>query len=423
MENTGKNNLHMVRANWDEIEQKVREHRMKQIKWAAIIIGICVAAGIFYYVYMQHKSYTDYRIVEKVERSDTTATHFKEYNGEILKYSNDGASYTDAGNRVIWNQTFEMQNPMVSICEQYVSFADKEGKEIYVLDGSGLQGKIKVNMPIIKVEVAAQGTVAVLMEEEGVSYLALYSKSGEQLAEGAIHIENGGAPLDIALSHDGKKLGVAVLDVNDGKAKSTVNFYNFGAVGQNQIDNIVAAYSYADTVIADITYISADQMLAFADNGVYTYTGADTPKEAKHLEVKEEIKGIFYDSSYFGLAFADNNNETDRNLRIYDMKCNEVKTIHTELSYNRVQFLNNHEICLYNERQCAIYTLGGQEKFKYEFDDSILEILHAKGYRGYTFILEEQTEQVRLKLFGKPPAKGTETDKQDKHKTSNEKKE
>lgn len=42
------------------------------------------------------------------------------------------------------------------------------------------------------------------MEDDGTSYLALYSKSGEQLAEGAIHVENGGTPLAIALSADGQ---------------------------------------------------------------------------------------------------------------------------------------------------------------------------------------------------------------------------
>ena len=65
MENTGKSNLHMVEANWDEIERKVREHRLKQLRLIAIIVGICAAIGITYYVYMQHKSYDDYNIINQ----------------------------------------------------------------------------------------------------------------------------------------------------------------------------------------------------------------------------------------------------------------------------------------------------------------------------------------------------------------------
>ena len=107
MENTGKNNLHMVQSNWDEIEKKVREHRMRQIKATAIIIGICLVLGITYYIYMQHKSYRDYRVIQETERTDTAATHFTEFYGNILKYSNDGAAYTTTNNQKIWNQSYE----------------------------------------------------------------------------------------------------------------------------------------------------------------------------------------------------------------------------------------------------------------------------------------------------------------------------
>ncbi len=409
MENTGKSNLHMVETNWEEIEQKVREHRMKRLRAVAIIVGICVAAGIFYYVYMQHKSYDDYKIVEQVKRTDTAATHFLEYNGKILKYSNDGASYTNMDNTAIWNQSYEMLNPMVSICEKYVAFADRQGKDIYVLNTEGLQGKISVNMPITKMEVASQGTVAVLMEDDGIGYLALYNKNGEQLAEGAIHVENSGTPMDIALSHDGKKLGVAILDINEGSAKTTINFYNFGAVGQNQIDNIVSAFSYPDTVIPEISYVSGDRMIAFGDNAVYTFTGADIPEESAHLEVTEEIMSVFFDDSYFGLVFANNEDETRRNIKVYDMKCSETVSVQADLSYNNIRFLNNHEICLYNERECAIYTSGGLKKFQYEFEKEICGIIHTKGYRSYAFLLEGETDQIQLKLFGK-----TEQETEDK---------
>ena len=50
MDNAGKSNLQMVQANWEEIERKVHEHRMKQLKILAIIVGICVALGITYYI-------------------------------------------------------------------------------------------------------------------------------------------------------------------------------------------------------------------------------------------------------------------------------------------------------------------------------------------------------------------------------------
>lgn len=93
------------------------------------------------------------------------------------------------------------------------------------------------------------------------------------------------------------------MDIHDGSVKSTVSFYNFGAVGENKVDHIVASYSYADTVIPELTYIGSDHVLAFSDKGVYTFTGSTEPKEGPKKETDEEIKGVFYDESYFAAYF------------------------------------------------------------------------------------------------------------------------
>ena len=66
----------MVETNWDEIEEKIRKHRLKRLKRLAVIVGICLAAVIAYYVFMQHKSYTDYTVREEISRTDTPATHY-----------------------------------------------------------------------------------------------------------------------------------------------------------------------------------------------------------------------------------------------------------------------------------------------------------------------------------------------------------
>ncbi len=401
MENRGKANLRMVETNWDEIEEKIRKHRLKRLKRIALAVGICLAVVIVYYVYMQHKSYTDYTVTEEISRSDTSATHYLAYGDGFLKYSNDGASYVNVNSEVIWNQSYEMESPMVSVCESYAAVADKLGETIYIMDQDGLQVEITVSMPISRIDVASQGTVAVLMEEEGTGYLSLYDRDGSLLAEGAIHVENGGTPMDIALSDNGQILGVSVLDITEGIAGTTINFYNFSTAGQNQIDNLVSSYTYSDTVIPELTYADGNTLLAFADNGVYTFTGNETPAEGKQLQVEEEIQSIFYDNDYFGLVFADTSGNTGRIIQIYDLRCNEQTRIQTEFSYDNIGFLNNHEICMFSANQCSIYTLGGLEKFTCQFeDDDVSGIFHDRGYRNYIILKENVTERIRLKLFG-----------------------
>ena len=87
--------LREVKIDWDEIERKVREHKKKKLKQAAVIAACCVAAFALIYIFFQVKTYDKYRVLNEIERSDTQATEFTQFNGNILKYSNDGAFYTD----------------------------------------------------------------------------------------------------------------------------------------------------------------------------------------------------------------------------------------------------------------------------------------------------------------------------------------
>ena len=81
----------MIETDEKELEQKLRAHRRKIMR-RALIAGAVVLAVLFgVYIYFETKTFTDYTAVHTVERSDTAATRFEEFQGNILKYSNDGA--------------------------------------------------------------------------------------------------------------------------------------------------------------------------------------------------------------------------------------------------------------------------------------------------------------------------------------------
>ncbi len=399
MSDQRKNNLRIVETNWDEIEQKIHEHRLKRLRRIAILVGACVAAIIAYYLIMQHKTYDDYKVTEEITRSDTSAARYLCYGDGYLKYSNDGMSYVTVSDTVLWNQSYGMEEPMVSTCEPYVAVADRQGETVYVMNEGGLQTEISVTMPISRVEVASQGTVAVLMEDSGTGYLALYDASGDLLAEGAIYMENSGTPMDIALPLDGNNLAVSIVDVSSGTAATTINFYNFGTSGKNQVDNLVASYTYEDVVVPKLVFAGDSRLLAFADAGVYTFQVSGTPTESGSLSVSEEIQSIFYDDGYFGLVYSDTSKDAGRIIKVYDTACKEQVSIETEFSYDSITFLDNHEICLLNSMQCSVFTLGGLQKFTCEFDEEICGFFHLSGFRNYVVLKENTTEVIRLRLF------------------------
>jgi len=381
----------------DEYKQKIREHRLKILKRILVtaLIVFVIIAGLFLFLALRH--YEDFDVNSTVERSDTAATIFEEFQGNILKYSNDGALYTDTYNERIWNQTYEMTDPQIDICEDYLTIYDKKGTMIYIMTKEGILGGIETTMPIQQVRVASQGTVAVLMKKDASGYLAMYDKTGAKLTEGEIHGAKKGYPVAIALSSDAVRLAVAMLDINDGSIKSTIAFYNFGTAGESEIDHVVGAQTFPDTVIPEIVYLADDRLAAFSDTGVILFEGSQKSKQSGTIPFEKEVKSIFYNDNYIGCVISNEDEAVTHHISVYDLDGKSVLEKDFTMEYTGVEFLANNEICITNENACDIYTIHGIYKFHHEFEQTLYKIISESGALNYTLILEDTTEKIRLK--------------------------
>lgn len=396
MATTQKHNLRTVKVDREDLDKKLRAHRKKVAALVIFILLLLGAAVIVTYIYYENKVYSGYDVISSAERSDTSASEFTEFQGKLLKCTNDGAVYTDLDGNLIWNQTYEMDHPVVQKNGNYVAVYEPNGTQVYILNTVNLQGSIHTTMPIQKVSIAAQGTAAVLMENEGTSYLQLYDRTGGQLASGELHVQNSGYPLDLALSENGEKLAVSMLDINDGGVKTVIAFYNFGTVGQNSIDKIVSSYTYADAVIPQICYLSGDTMAAFGDDRVILFTGAQKPEEEASIELKDEVKSIFYDEEHFGLIYDAADGKKHR-LDYYDITGKQITSVAFDTDYTDVEILANGELCILGESSCEIYNTRGTRKFQYDFQEYVYQVLSGKLQTDYTFILEGETQKVKLR--------------------------
>ncbi len=397
MADRGKNGFRTVEMDMEEYEQKLREHRKKIAKRiiAIVLAALLIFAGTTFYFSL--KSYDDYEVRSSIERADTPASIFEEFQGNVLKYSNDGVFYTDLQNEAIWSQAYEMAQPMIDICGDYLVIYDKGGNQIYIMTAEGVQGNIETTMPIRQVCVAGQGTVAVLMEEDSTAHLRLYDKKGEHLASGEIHGEKGGYPIALGLSADAQKMAVSMIDINDGDIKTTIAFYNFGSVGQNEIDNCVGSYSYSGVVFPEVEFVSSDCMLAFGGNEIVVFEGTQKPQVSEEVFPEKDVKSIFYNDTYFGIVTSNDDEEVTRHLTVYNHKGTVVMERDFAMEYDTVEFMSNDEICVRNANACDIYTIRGIYKFHYEFDEELYRIIPGGTDRNYTFILEGVTENVKLK--------------------------
>ncbi len=380
-----------------ELQQKIRIHRMKILILIFILAGIAIGLLFAAFLYLENKVYTHYEVIEQIARRETESAEYEEFQGNVLQYTQDGAVYSSITGEVFWNQTYEMESPRITMCEQYLAIYEQEGNRIYIMNTHGQEGTIQTTIPVQRVSISAQGTVAVLMEDSQTSYIHMYRKDGKQLAAGELHIENSGYPLDLALSQDAQKLAVSMLNITDASVKSTVVFYNYGTVGQNEIDNIVASYTYDDMIIPGIRFVTNDRLLAFGDQKVLIYEGKQNPAVAKEIKCKKNIRSIYYNKEYFGLVFDDPDAAGGYLTNVYSMKGRLMLEQKFTLGYTDIDLLQNGLLCIRNDKSVQLYTMRGNKRFEYTFDRSIYDVISGKGQLDYWFIMNGETDRIKLK--------------------------
>ncbi len=380
-----------------ELQQKIRIHRIKILILIFVLTGIAIGLLFAALLYFERKVYTNYEVLEQIERRETEAAEYEEFQGNVLQYTQDGAVYSSITGEIFWNQTYEMETPRIAVCEDYLAIYEQGGNRIYIMNTVGKQGTIQTTMPVQRISIARQGTIAVLMEDSQTSYIHLYDKDGKQLAGGGLHIENSGYPLDLALSRDAQKLAVSMLDIHDAEVKSTVVFYNYGTVGQNEIDNIVGSYSYKDMIIPSIHFVTNDQLVAFGDTKTILYEGTQKPKVKKEIKCKKNIRSIYFNEDYFGLVFDNPDSAKGYLTSIYNMKGRLVLEQKFDLDYTDIGFLQNGLLCIRNEKSVQLYTMRGSKRFEHTFERSIYDIISGSGQLDYWFILSGETDRIKLK--------------------------
>lgn len=292
-----------------DIDNDMREYRTKLFRHrAGIALRFLSAAaavlcvGLIISATVRNRTYTDYEVVSSTQRNDTMNTQYLAYASGMLKYSRDGVSYVNSANEASWSQTYSMTSPIAAICRNSAIVADQQGNTAYVFDTSGLKAELTTLLPIQQVCISSQGVTAMLLNDSGSSWIYLYDNEGNEIAEARSSLKETGQPLSISISPNGTLFAVSYLQVQNGAAASTVVFYNFGSVGSNFVDKIVASRTYADTVIPRVQFLSSSVCAAVSDQGLILFEGSEIPEESAVVEEETQIQSVFFADGRVGLV-------------------------------------------------------------------------------------------------------------------------
>lgn len=380
----------------NEFKKKIARHRrLIAYRILAVVVIVLICALIAYSSY-RNKVYTDYSIIKTTEYEEAQASKYEGFNGNVLRYSRDGATAYNMSNDMLWNQTYEMQNPMADVCGDFVALGDYRGTKIYVLNSEGLQGEIDTTIPVQRFCVSGNGNVAVVLEDEDVTWVRLFTKDGQNVASDRTTMSKSGYPICMDISEDGIILSVSYLYVGNGGISSSVAFYNFGSVGQNEIDNLVSGYNYDDETITYLQFINEDTSFAVGTTKFEIFKGQQKPENVFEQNIENEIESVYYSREYIGLVYKDISKEQPYHIDVYNANGNVVASEDFNLDYTDI-VLNKDIMVIYNANECIMYNMSGLKKYDGLFKNSIIKMIPTSNKTRYLFVSGTKTDEIQLK--------------------------
>lgn len=380
-----------------DYKDKIFRHRLQIFYRIILCIILVIAATVAIRIVMENRVYTQYEVVSSMKKVGTSDGKFSEYDGgNLLVYSKDGIStYTTDGTQ-LWNQSYEMQSPLVKCNGPYVAAGDYKGNLLYIMDGKGTTATIETNLPILSLDISAQGVAAVLLQDKDITWLRLFSKKGVLISEVKTTMKNNGYPLSFAVSPDNIKLGVSYVKTEKGKTNTSLAFYNFGGVGQNVTDNLVSGFEYEDQIFPLLLYPDETTALAVGNERLLILKGKQKPSIAKEIGLEQELYAVYNSDTSFALVQRDTEGNGKYVLRIYDLNGKEKTSYTMDFEYTNI-VLDQKKVIIYNEARVVVLGMNGVVKYDGELGGSLQALIPTESQSRLIGVFSDEIRLIKLR--------------------------
>ncbi len=388
-----------LRPSGDEpsYKEKIRNHKLAVVFRTVGITALVIAFVALIYLSWRDKEYSEAVLGEGTAITNGLDAKVIGLSGHIVQYSKDGISCINANGQVLWNQTYEMQNPIARTCADVVAVGDYNGHHIYVSNTSGSLGVVDTNLPIRDFCVSSQGVVAVVLDGTDVTWIYLYDSKGNTIANFKTTMKDSGYPIDITISPNAELVCVSYLYPEEGALKTSIAFFNFGSVGQNSIDNYASGYEYPGVIVPYVQFINTGAAFAVSDDRVMFYTGDQKPvSQADYFTGGEQIKSVYYSDSYVGLVFPNSTSDGEYRLQVYNDRGQAVLTTYFDIEYSEIIF-NNKQIIIYNEDELLIKDINGHIKYQGKFEVPVRTVVPTNLRSRFTLVTADAVRTMDLK--------------------------
>lgn len=380
-----------------DFETRIKEHR-RRIRIIIIAAVVLVIISIVVILIKTHKTvYSDYSVVSSESRTDTSTSTYIQFENGYVRYSKDGASYFNGSHEQLWNNTFELNNVSAQVSGDYLAIVGLDSNEAYLFDSNGVVAEINTALPIVRYSLSSNGSLVAILEDKKANFIAKYDSKGDQTYKIKTTISGEGVPLSLSISDDDKKIVVAYTSVAGVEFNSSVVFYNFGEVGQSETDRIVGGYdTYKGMLVPKVQFVNLDTVVAFGEKILSIYSIKEYPKLITDVTLDNKVDKVFYNSSYVGLYYNSDGDKGQHKIDVYNLSGDLVMTKNFSEDYTNIM-LTKAGVMMYNKSNCLIYDMKGNEKFNYNFDSEIVDLLPFSGEDRYIYITPTKIQQIKLK--------------------------
>lgn len=376
-------------------QDKIFRYKLKNIYRIVLCTIIVLAVILLIKLQIENRVYKEVLVTEEKERVGTETSVYTPFGDKLLVYSKDGISaYTEKGEQ-IFNQTYEMQNPLVSVNDNYVAVGDYKGTQVYVLDSTGLKGEINTNMMIQSLDVSEGGVVTTVLDDGKVTWMHIYSQTGELITKIRATMKQTGYPLAYELSPDNIKLAVAYVS-QGGTLDTKMAFYNFGDVGQNTGERLVSAENLAGEIVPFVAYPTAETSVALSGKKLYFFKGKQIPKLSTTVELQQEVKSVYYGENQVVLIYGNTESGDKYRLVTYDFAGKEKANRTFDMEYSSI-LVENDRIIIYNESEVLILNRRGEEKFYGSMGENVVALIPGNSQNRFLVVTNSDMKYVELK--------------------------
>lgn len=376
--------------------EKIKSHKFTIFYRTILVLILLAAVGTVLYIQWKNKIYTENTVVFSTQVHITQDSTLMPFSGYLLTYSKDGAGCMDIRGNAVWNQTFEMQNPIVDVCKNVVAIGDYNGRTIYVMNTSGVMGSITTSRPVRDFCVASNGVVAAVLDDTDATWIYLYDSQGKELVYFRTTMKDSGYPVNVSISPNGELVCVSYLFVDSGQMKSSVAFYNFGPVGKNNVNNYVSGYDYLNSVVPLTGFLDDRSMFAVSDDRVMFFSGAQKPLSVAEKLLADDVQGVYYGDESIGLIFNSTQSNSRFRLDVYHKSGELRQSIDFDLDFRDILF-HDDQIIIYNKSECRIYNSSGAEKYSGNFSKTVLLLIPQSSARRYMVVTPDSIDTIELK--------------------------